>query len=61
VVDFNTDSIGSADERDTLMAQYGRQMSRYVDAVIGLLGLPAQVMICFFDDGGRVGAVRMVM
>lgn len=59
VVDFKTDSIRSSAEREALMAQYGRQMSRYADAVMGLLGEPAQVQICFLDDDGRVGVFRM--
>jgi len=58
VVDFKTDSIRSARERNELVSLYRRQMSRYGGAVAGLLGGPAQVRICFLDDDGRVETVN---
>jgi ATP-dependent exoDNAse (exonuclease V) beta subunit len=58
-VDFKTDSIRSADEREVLVSQYRRQMNRYKEAVAGLLGEQAQIRICFLDDDGRIGIVSM--
>lgn len=59
VVDFKTDSIRSARERDELIGLYRRQMSRYIGAVKALLGQPAQVRICFLDDNGSVNVVGL--
>jgi ATP-dependent helicase/nuclease subunit A len=59
VVDFKTDSIQSANERDERIALYSRQMSRYSGAVEMLLGQPVHVRICFLDDNERVGVVEV--
>jgi ATP-dependent helicase/nuclease subunit A len=59
VIDFKTDSIRSAEERDKLVTLYSRQLSRYFHAVRGLLGQSAQVGICFLDDMGSVNVIDM--
>ncbi len=59
VVDFKTDSIRSAAERDTLLAQYVRQISRYANAVQAFLGQTPQRRICFLDDEEKVSVVEV--
>ncbi len=57
VVDFKTDSIRSAAERETLISQYHRQMNRYAEAVTELLGELAKIQICFLDDVESINTV----
>lgn len=59
IVDFKTDSLRSADARQAALEQHRRQMRRYAQAALHLLGEPARVRVCFLDDDGQVGLYEL--
>ncbi len=54
VVDFKTDRIQNAIQREQLVEEYSNQAARYSSAIKTLLGGKVQVKICFLDDMGSV-------
>lgn len=54
IVDFKTDSIRSAFEREKLIGEYSNQLRRYANAVHGLIGKESILSLCFLDDEGKV-------
>jgi ATP-dependent exoDNAse (exonuclease V) beta subunit len=59
IVDFKTDSLRSAAEREAAVEQYRPQMRRYSQAALDLLREPARLRLCFLDDEGRISLQEM--
>lgn len=59
IVDFKTDSLRCAADRQAAVEQYRPQMRRYAQAALHLLRAPARVRLCFLDDDGQVSLFEM--
>jgi ATP-dependent exoDNAse (exonuclease V) beta subunit len=59
IVDFKTDSLRSAAEREAAVEQYRPQLRRYAQAALDLLREPARVRLCFLDGEGRISLQEM--
>ena len=57
LIDFKTDSIRSAAERDYLTEKYLRQMIKYRSAVEALMGESPSIYVCFLDDCESVNVI----
>ena len=57
IIDFKTDSIRSAAERDCLTEKYLRQMTKYRSAVEALIGESPSIYVCFLDDCESVNVI----
>jgi ATP-dependent exoDNAse (exonuclease V) beta subunit len=58
-VDFKTDNLRSATERQAAIEKYRQQMRRYAQAALDLLREPARVRLCFLDDEGKISLQEM--
>ncbi|MFA7408109.1 MAG: UvrD-helicase domain-containing protein [Anaerolineaceae bacterium] len=54
IVEFKTDTILKPGDKAELLSGYAPQVQRYRRAVKQLLGIDAQVSLCFLDDHGGV-------
>lgn len=54
LVDFKTDEIHSAEDREEAVSKYRRQIRRYRAAAASLLGGPVRGSLVFLDDQGDV-------
>lgn len=59
VVDFKSDQIASYFEKERLISEYRRQVKTYQAAVRVLLGVHADIRLCFLDDQGKVSLVEI--
>jgi ATP-dependent exoDNAse (exonuclease V) beta subunit len=59
ILDFKTDSLRSAQERDAALERHRPQMRRYAQAAQYLLRQPVRVRLCFLDDHGLVSLVEV--
>jgi ATP-dependent helicase/nuclease subunit A len=59
IVDFKTDNLHSATERQAAIEKYRPQMRRYAQAALDLLREPARVRLCFLDDEGKISLQEM--